>query len=85
MTDRSIDKRRQLWHWSFGRMEDGQERWRTEGQNGAETMLISGSVCPHNLPALLEDDERKRKGQRGKSQRARGERESGGETKVHKC
>ncbi len=42
---------------------------------------------PHNLPALLEseDDERERKGKRGESQRAKKrEKESDGETKVHK-
>lgn len=59
----------------------------------AETMVISrrSVIHPHNLPALLEseDDERERKGKRGESQRAKkgekeGERESDGETKVHK-
>lgn len=55
----------------------------------AETMVISrrSVIHPHNLPALLEseDDERERKGKRGESQRAKKrEKESDGETKVHK-
>lgn len=69
-------------------MADRQERWQTGHM--AETMVISrrSVIHPHNLPALLEskDDERERKGKRGKSQRAKKrERESDGETKVHKC
>lgn len=74
--NRQIDKRRQLWHWSF-------RTWQTRRRDGrqgkmAETMVISRRSVkrPHNLPASLEseDDERERKGQRAKSRRAKVER-----------
>lgn len=66
----------------------------TDGRDGRQgdmawTMVISrrSVIHPHNLPALLEseDDERERKGKRGEREsESKGERESDGETKVHK-